>query len=66
MIQKEAILLYLVISVFLIPLGFLTIWLSDQNLMQPLYDCVTRYASIGEICGRLRAIHGSYHDPGFL
>jgi methylmalonyl-CoA mutase N-terminal domain/subunit len=39
---------------------------GDENLMEPLYDCITRYASIGEICGRLRGVFGAYRDPGFL
>jgi methylmalonyl-CoA mutase N-terminal domain/subunit len=39
---------------------------AGANLMESIHDCVVAYASIGEICGRLRAVFGSYRDPGFL
>jgi len=39
---------------------------AGENLMEPLHACVTRYVSVGEICGRLREIFGAYRDPGFL
>jgi methylmalonyl-CoA mutase N-terminal domain/subunit len=39
---------------------------SGANVMEPLHVCVVAYASIGEICGRLRQVFGSYRDPGFL
>ena len=36
------------------------------NIMAPLYGCVRAYATIGEMCNRLRMVYGSYRDPGFL
>ncbi len=39
---------------------------GGRNIMEPLHVCVQAYASIGEICGRLRRVFGSYRDPGFL
>jgi methylmalonyl-CoA mutase N-terminal domain/subunit len=39
---------------------------GGRNIMEPLYDCTRAYATIGEICGRLRAIFGAYRDRGFL
>ncbi len=39
---------------------------GSDNLMEPILACVTAYASIGEICGRLRTVFGSYRDPGYL
>ncbi len=39
---------------------------ADANLMPFLYDAVRQYASIGEICGRLRQVFGAYRDPGYL
>ncbi|MCK4302789.1 MAG: methylmalonyl-CoA mutase [Candidatus Eisenbacteria sp.] len=39
---------------------------EGRNVMEPMYACVASYATIGEICNRLRAVYGSYCDPGFL
>ena len=39
---------------------------ASENVMEPMLECVRAYASIGEICGRLRDVFGSYRDPGFL
>jgi methylmalonyl-CoA mutase N-terminal domain/subunit len=39
---------------------------GDGNLMTPLRNCVRAYATIGEICGRLRGVFGAYRDPGTL
>ncbi|MFB3908421.1 MAG: methylmalonyl-CoA mutase [Candidatus Eisenbacteria bacterium] len=37
-----------------------------ESLMPALRDCVRSYATIGEICGRLRSVFGSYRDAGIL
>jgi methylmalonyl-CoA mutase N-terminal domain/subunit len=39
---------------------------AGGNVMEPIHACVIAYAGIGEICERLRRVHGSYRDPGFL
>jgi methylmalonyl-CoA mutase N-terminal domain/subunit len=39
---------------------------DGANLMEPLYACVRAYASIGEMCQRLRRVLGAYRDPGYL
>ncbi len=39
---------------------------GSANLLPALRDSVRAYATIGEICGRLRAVFGSYRDPGTL
>jgi len=39
---------------------------GTENLMEPMLECVRAYGSIGEICGRLRGVFGSYRDPGYL
>ena len=39
---------------------------QDENIMEPLLACVLAYASLGEMCDRLRAVYGSYRDRGFL
>jgi methylmalonyl-CoA mutase N-terminal domain/subunit len=39
---------------------------AGGNVMEPIHACVIAQGSIGEICGRLRRVHGSYRDPGFL
>jgi len=39
---------------------------GDGSLMRPLRECVRAYATIGEICDRLRAVFGAYRDPGTL
>jgi len=39
---------------------------AGTNIMEAIYACVTAYASMGEICNRLRAVYGAYRDPGFI
>ena len=39
---------------------------GSENLMPFIKRAIERYASIGEICGRLRNVFGAYRDPGFL
>jgi methylmalonyl-CoA mutase N-terminal domain/subunit len=39
---------------------------GGPGLMIPLRDSVRARATIGEICGRLRSVFGSYRDPGTL
>lgn len=36
---------------------------GDANLMPLILDAVQAYASVGEICGRLRAVFGEYDEP---
>jgi methylmalonyl-CoA mutase, N-terminal domain len=35
---------------------------SDHNLMPPLLDAVRSYATLGEICGALREVFGTYEE----
>ena len=39
---------------------------AGANIMEPLYACVRAYATLGEMCDRLRQVYGSYRDRGFL
>jgi methylmalonyl-CoA mutase N-terminal domain/subunit len=39
---------------------------AGKNLIPHLHHALSEYGSIGEICGRLREVYGSYRDPGFL
>lgn len=39
---------------------------SDENLMPVLIACVEEKITLGEICGRLRQIWGSYRAPNFI
>jgi methylmalonyl-CoA mutase, N-terminal domain len=39
---------------------------GEGNLMEPILACVSAYASVGEICDRLRLVFGAYRDPGFI
>jgi methylmalonyl-CoA mutase, N-terminal domain len=39
---------------------------AGENVMEPIHAAVLAEASVGEICERLRRVHGSYRDPGFL
>ena len=39
---------------------------GDGNLLEPLRACVRAYATIGEMCGRLRGAFGAYRDAGTL
>lgn len=36
---------------------------SDANLMPPIIEAVSAYATIGEICGVLREVFGEYAEP---
>lgn len=38
---------------------------SSINMMPSILDCVRAYATLGEICNRLRAIYGTYEEPVF-
>ena len=40
--------------------------LSPANLMPPILDCVRAYATVGEICNRLRAVFGVYQEPSVI
>jgi methylmalonyl-CoA mutase, N-terminal domain len=39
---------------------------GSENLMPFLYSAIKDYASIGEICLRLRRVFGVYRDPGHI
>ncbi|MBM3268208.1 MAG: methylmalonyl-CoA mutase [Candidatus Sericytochromatia bacterium] len=39
---------------------------SDANLMPPILEAVKAYASVGEICHRLRGVFGKYKPPATL
>ena len=36
---------------------------GDVNLMPAILEAVTAYATIGEMCGVLRAVYGEYKEP---
>jgi methylmalonyl-CoA mutase N-terminal domain/subunit len=36
---------------------------STVNMMPGILDCVRAYATLGEICGELRAVYGVYEEP---
>ena len=36
---------------------------SDTNLMPALIECAAAYATLGEMCGVLRAVFGEYREP---
>jgi methylmalonyl-CoA mutase N-terminal domain/subunit len=36
---------------------------TDRNMMDPILDCVRAYATLGEICDRLRSVYGTYTEP---
>jgi methylmalonyl-CoA mutase N-terminal domain/subunit len=36
---------------------------SDTNLMPALIECAEAYATLGEMCGVLRAVFGEYREP---
>jgi methylmalonyl-CoA mutase N-terminal domain/subunit len=36
---------------------------TDQNLVPPMLDAVRAEATLGEICGALRDVWGSYREP---
>jgi methylmalonyl-CoA mutase N-terminal domain/subunit len=37
---------------------------GDGSLIEPLSECVRAYATVGEMCGRLREVFGAYREPG--
>jgi methylmalonyl-CoA mutase N-terminal domain/subunit len=37
---------------------------GDGSLMEPLGECVRAYATVGEMCGRMREVFGVYREPG--
>jgi len=37
---------------------------GEGSLIEPLSECVHAYATIGEMCGRLREVFGVYREPG--
>ena len=37
---------------------------GDGSLIGPLSECVRAYATVGEMCGRLREVFGVYREPG--
>ncbi|MEO7117339.1 MAG: methylmalonyl-CoA mutase family protein [Candidatus Limnocylindrales bacterium] len=36
---------------------------TETNVMPALLDCATAYATLGEMCGVLRAVFGEYREP---
>ena len=36
---------------------------SETNLMPALIECANAYATLGEMCGVLRAVFGEYREP---
>jgi methylmalonyl-CoA mutase N-terminal domain/subunit len=36
---------------------------NDENTIPSMIEAVKQYATIGEICGVLREVYGSYQDP---
>jgi len=36
---------------------------AGENVMPPVIDAVRAYASVGEVCGALKDVFGSYHEP---
>jgi len=40
--------------------------LSSDNLMPAILDCVRAYATVGEICHRLRAVFGTYQETSVI
>ncbi|MGA7989335.1 MAG: methylmalonyl-CoA mutase family protein [Candidatus Dormiibacterota bacterium] len=39
---------------------------TDESLMPPIIDAVRADATLGEICGALRAVFGEYHPPATI
>jgi len=37
---------------------------QDENLMPPMMEAVSVYATVGEICDTLKEVYGSYGEPG--
>ncbi len=37
---------------------------GEGSLIEPLSECVRAYATVGEMCGRLRGVFGVYREPG--
>jgi len=38
---------------------------TDENLMPYILECVRAYATMGEMCDRLRGVFGTYEEPAF-
>ncbi len=38
---------------------------TDANLMPYILECVRAYATLGEMCDRLRGVFGTYEEPAF-
>jgi len=38
---------------------------TDGNLMPFILECVGAYATLGEMCGVLRKVFGTYEEPAF-
>ena len=36
---------------------------SGQNVMPSIVDAVEAYATVGEVCGVLREVFGTYREP---
>ena len=36
---------------------------GDVNLMPAIIEAVQAYATLGEMCGLLRAVYGEYREP---
>ena len=36
---------------------------SDQNVMPAIMDAVEAYATVGEVCGVLKDVFGTYREP---
>ena len=39
---------------------------GTENLMSPILDCVRAYATVGEICRRLRSVFGFYQEASVI
>jgi methylmalonyl-CoA mutase N-terminal domain/subunit len=39
---------------------------GSANLMPPILDCVRAYATLGEICNRLRTVFGTYQESSVI
>jgi len=37
--------------------------MQGQNVMPAAIDAVEAYATVGEVCGTLQGVYGSYHEP---
>jgi len=39
---------------------------GDENLMYPILEAVSNYATLGDVCGVLREVFGEYQEPVFF